>query len=600
MSNLTPRSIRWAAVVASLLIVFSMGASAQPRMAEKARFELVADRASYAPGSTVKLAARVTLENHWHVNSHQPSSDNLVPTELRLELPPGASTPSFEYPPHKLQKFEFADDPIAVYDGRFTIIATFRAPTEPPVGGLTVIATLQYQACDDRVCLPPVNAEQELELTLGENGPAINSDLFAVTAAAAPPAGGRSLLGMLLLAMLGGLILNAMPCVLPVLSLKIFGLVKSAGQGRSALVMGSLATTFGILVSFWALALVAIVARAAGAAVGWGVQFQHPGFVAFLAVVVVLFSLNLWGLFEIPLPQSLARAAGTAGHEGLAGHFMSGLFATLMATPCSAPFLGTAIGFALAQPAPVIFAIFTAVGIGLALPYLALAIFPRFGQLLPKPGEWMLTLRGVLGFLLAAAAVWLFYVLAAQVSAERVAFIQLTLLLLALCAWALHKARPASLGRRLAALGIVVAGAAGVALAVGASASPTSGVTASRWIDWIAFDELEAQSLADQGRLVFVDVTADWCLTCKATERLVLETEEIAQAFERHDVVAMKADWTNRDDRITAFLNRFGRSAVPFYVLYRPGQEPHAFGELLTKDRVLTALDENRSFAAMP
>ena len=258
---------------------------------------------------------------------------------------------------------------------------------------------------------------------------------------------------MLLLALVGGLILNAMPCVLPVLSLKVFGLVRSAGHGRSEVVRGALATAAGIIVSFLALAIAAIGAKAAGAAVGWGIQFQRPGFVAFLAVVVVLFCLNLWGLFEIPLPQRLARlggigigtgvstgASGASGpREGLAGHFFSGLFATLMATPCSAPFLGTAIGFALAQPAPVVFAIFAALGLGMALPYLLIAAAPGVARLLPRPGAWMETVRGVMGFLLAAAAVWLFYVLSSQVAPEQLAAIQLGLLGIALFTWIQHR-----------------------------------------------------------------------------------------------------------------------------------------------------------------
>ena len=216
-------------------------------------------------------------------------------------------------------------------------------------------------------------------LMVAAGGVTIDDPAFTPAGVEAPrptPATGLPFGLMLLLAVLGGLILNAMPCVLPVLSLKLFGMVKSAGEGRSRLVLGTLATTAGIVVSFLALALAAVVASRAGAAVGWGVQFQQPAFVAFLAVVVVLFSLNMWGLFEILLPSSLARVAGSGSREGLAGHFVSGLFATLMATPCSAPFLGTAVGFALAQPVGVIFAVFTAVGLGLALPYLLIAALP--------------------------------------------------------------------------------------------------------------------------------------------------------------------------------------------------------------------------------
>lgn len=308
-----------------------------------------------------------------------------------------------------------------------------------------------------------------------------------------------------------------------------------------------------------------------------------------LAVVVVLFCLNLWGLFEIPLPVFVARAAGSGPREGVPGHFVSGLFATLMATPCSAPFLGTALGFALAQPAGVIVAVFTAVGFGMALPYLVLAAAPRLAGLLPRPGAWMETLKIVMGFLLAGAAIWLFYVLSAQVSAERVAFIELALLSLALGVWLRSRLRRPT-GRRVAVALAMAAGVTSVVLAWGAEVRPSgaaravSGDEGGR-ISWIAFDEARARKLAAGGTAVFVDVTADWCFTCKVNEKLALDTPEVAAAFERHGVVTMKADWTNRDDSIAAYLASFGRYGIPFYVLYRPGEEPHLFGELLTAGR---------------
>jgi suppressor for copper-sensitivity B len=377
-----------------------------------------------------------------------------------------------------------------------------------------------------------------------------------------------------------------------VLSLKVFGLVRAAGRGRRATAAGALATAAGILMSFWLLALAAIAARAAGGAVGWGVQFQEPAFVAGLAVLVTLFALNLWGLFEIPLPARLARWADAGPKEGMAGHLASGLFATLMATPCSAPFLGTAIGFALVQPAAVVVATFTAVGLGMALPYLALALWPHGAELLPKPGAWMATFKHVMGFLMAAAGVWLLYVLAAQVTAERVAFFELALLALALCVWlGTSSRRPTP--RRLALAAAAAAAVLAVAL-VAAAPAPAErlGRETAGLISWTPFDRGEAERLAAGGSPVFVDVTADWCFTCKVNERLVLETPEVAEAFARHGVVAMRADWTNRDDAIARFLADHGRYGIPFYLLYRPGAEPVVFSELLTKEAVLAALPE--------
>ena len=609
------RSARSLAVLVALLT--TVAATTVPALAQgfrpehKATLELAADRSSYAAGGDLGVAARVTIEDHWHSNSNTPSYDYLIPTVLSLKLGDVDLEAEVTYPPHKMQQFAFTEEPIAVYDGTFRILAKATLPADIANGPLELTGALRYQACDDRQCLPPITREAKLTVEVGEQGSAANEDWFAPltgepTAGAEPSAGavapaagssgGPGLLTILFFAFLGGLILNAMPCVLPVLSLKIFGLVKSAGQGRSHLLAGALATTAGIVLSFWLLALAAVLASNTGAAVGWGIQFQQPAFVTFLAVVVVLFSLNMWGLFEIPLPQSLAQVAGGTQREGLAGHFASGLFATLMATPCSAPFLGTAVGFALAQEAATIFLVFTAIGIGLAFPYLLIGIFPRSVDLLPKPGAWMATFRGVMGFLLAAAAVWLFYVLAGQITPESLAFIQLALLALALFVWLQSQAQKVA-WRRVATVGTLAAAVAGIALAAGAAPAQNQGVASSR-IAWIPFDEQQAVELSNEGRLVFIDFTADWCLTCKANERLVIETDTVVSAFEAHDVVTMKGDWTNRDDVIGEYLNRFGRSSVPFYILYRPGQEPYPFGELLTKQRVLDAIDE--AVAAMP
>ncbi|MCP3957156.1 MAG: DUF255 domain-containing protein [bacterium] len=601
------------AFVLLALVAFSQPALAQGFAPEHhASLEVAADRTAHEPGATAKIAARVTVDDTFHVNSNTPTYDWLIATELSFELPEGFGEPRTQYPGHKMMKFEFTDDPIAVYDGELTIFAEIEVPADAAPGAVEGQATLYYQACDHEVCWPPTSRKVPLKLVVGGGGEAANADWFvAPTAAAASGAqghdtnsggsgtasgtggtGGTNLLWMLALGVVGGLILNAMPCVLPVLSLKVFAFVKSAGEGRSHLVAGTLATTAGIMASFWALATAAVVAAKAGAAVGWGVQFQQPAFVAFLAVVMVLFALNMWGLFEVPLPQSLARVAGGGPREGVAGHFASGLFATLMATPCSAPFLGTAIGFALTQETPVVFAIFTAVGFGFAVPYLMLAVFPSAAKLLPRSGSWMVTFKQVMGFLLAAAAVWLFYVLSAQISPERLAWIQLTLLGLALATWLVRHFQGRLTPRRLAAFGMAATALWAIWLAKTAPAAHAQ-VGATELIDWVRFDEAEAERLAeDEGRLVFVDFTAAWCLTCKSIEKAVIETTDVAAAFESHGVVPMKADWTNRDDAITAVMSRYGRAAVPFYLLYRPGRDPHVFGELLTKGSLIGALDE--------
>jgi suppressor for copper-sensitivity B len=590
------------------LLAFTGGAAAQLKPEQKASVVLNADRTAYDAGSPARLAALVTIDPEWHVNSNKPTFDYLIPTVLKLELPEGWTQEKIHYPPAEMKRFAFADQPLAVYDGDVVIVADLKVPAGAAAGTYPVRGSLGYQACNDSTCLRPVTREAEIQLTVGPGGQPQHGELFskadeggdkggaAVKGPAKPgaPKAGGSLAVMLLLGALGGLLLNVMPCVLPILSLKIFGLVRSAGHGHAEVARGALATAAGILASFWALALTAIAAHAAGAAVGWGIQFQRPGFVAFLAVVVVLFCLNLWGLFEIPLPQRLARVGAGGPREGLAGHFVSGLFATLMATPCSAPFLGTAIGFALAQPPAVVLAVFTALGLGMALPYLLVAAAPGIARLLPKPGAWMDTVRGVMGFLLAGSAVWLFYVLSLQVSPEQLAAIQLGLLGIALFTWMQRRLGVSRVLRSAAAVGVLAAVAVTLVAAVrapGAMAQRRAAEPAGLipWVDW---DRAKAESLAAGGQLVFVDVTAAWCFTCKANERLVLNTPEVAQAFKENDVVPMKADWTNQNDEIAGFLAEHGRYGIPFYLLYRPGREPHVFSELPSKDGLVQTVRE--------
>jgi suppressor for copper-sensitivity B len=690
------------AIIALPAIVAAVPAAAAIPRPEKAKLALQADRTAYAAGTAVRISALVAIETGWHVNSHTPTFDYLIPTVLELELPAGWPQPEVEYPAAQKKSFAFADVPLSVYDGDVVIQALVKIPAGAKAGAVPIRARLNYQACDHSQCLPPVVSRSQLTLTVraagqGQGGPGSDrspgssaSDTgggkpagiqggggpaapaaatlpghvpaghlpysqgavapsggaspggissgatgpggtpagalasggsssggtpAAATASVAAPSGPAKpapasrrapspggLAAMLLLAVAGGLVLNAMPCVLPVVSLKVFGLVQSASHGRREVVRGALATAAGILVSFWALAALAVAAAAAGAAVGWGIQFQRPGFVAFLAVVVILFCLNLWGLFEIPLPMALARLGGAGAREGLAGHFVSGLFATLMATPCSAPFLGTAIGFALAQPAPIVFAIFTAVGAGLALPYLVLGAAPGAARLLPRPGAWMETLRGIMGFLLGASAVWLLYVLAAQVSPERLAMFEVGLLLVALFTWLRHRA-PYGRSAARAGAGAALAAVAVAAVALAATGAGGAGAAGTRsaaapgqrqpsgLIAWVAFDRARAESLAAGGQLVFVDVTADWCFTCKVNERLILDTPEVAAAFAVHRVLPMRADWTSRNDEITRFLADHGRYGIPFYLLYSPGRDPYVFSELPSKSGILAALD---------
>ena len=424
-------------------------------------------------------------------------------------------------------------------------------------------------------------------ITLIDGGALIEQTLTAVPGIAeAPPL--FDFIMVLALALLGGLILNLMPCVLPVLSLKVIGAIGLGGASRTVVTGRFLATAAGVLLSFMVLAAGVAGLKAAGVAVGWGLQFQEPLFLIALIIVITLFASNLWELFQIPLPSWLGDlgAGGTNGSHGMAGHFASGAFATLLATPCSAPFLGTAIGFALARGTPEILAVFGALGIGMAAPYLAVAAAPGLATRLPHPGRWMISLKRFLGLLLAATALWLLTVLATQ-SGVRAALAVAALMAtgVAVMVWA---AAPGH-GRRLAACSMLALVFVLAFLAPG-EFRRTESATARADSVWRPFDRASIDALVASGKTVFVDVNADWCVTCKFNEAAVLNRGAVARQLASEGVVAMRADWTLPDPAIAAYLEEFGRYGIPFDAVYGPAlPRGIALSELLTEDAVMAA-----------
>ncbi|HLF58029.1 MAG TPA: protein-disulfide reductase DsbD domain-containing protein [Alphaproteobacteria bacterium] len=392
--------------------------------------------------------------------------------------------------------------------------------------------------------------------------------------------------GILGIAVLGGLILNLMPCVLPVLSLKLLSVVASGGRGTKAVRIAFLATAGGVVASFLLLAAAVVAFKEAGYLVGWGVQFQHPAFLIVMVLLLALFACNLWGLFEIRLPGWLAdTAARPVDSHSLAGNFATGAFATLLATPCSAPFLGTAVGFALSRGAFEIFAVFAALGAGLALPYLAVAASPHVAKFLPRPGHWMITLKRILALALAATAVWLLTVLAMQTSATAALIVAALAAGFALAFVGLRKSRSRARIAAVAALSLL-------ALLV-PSLFPGGGreIPSPRQGLWRGFDLASIPSLVATGHVVLVDVTADWCITCKANEAFVLSDPSIIALLTGDNVVAMRADWTRRDDAIARYLKQFGRYGIPFNAVYGPGAPGGiVLPELLTKGAVRRAI----------
>ncbi len=413
----------------------------------------------------------------------------------------------------------------------------------------------------------------------------------AVPAVGVLPSGGdQAWLAILGIAMLGGLILNVMPCVLPVLSLKLLSVAAHAGEGRRTRA-GLLATAGGVLASFGVLAAGLIALQAAGAGIGWGIQFQQPWFLAAMAVATALFAASLWDWLPIGLP-GLSRVAGIQSRHAGLDAFLTGAFVTLLATPCSAPFVGTAVGFALSRGPAQIASVFAAMGLGMAAPYLLVAALPSLARALPRPGRWMGALRIILGLLLAGTAGWLLWVLA-QVAGPvasllAAAAVSLMLVLLAVRGRA---TRTGAAPRR--GLAPAVAAAAGLAILAPAVASSgqQAAIPAAADALWQPMDTAAIAPLVAAGDVVFVDVTAAWCLTCKVNELGVLARAPVAGLLRRPGLVALRADWTRPDPAISAYLQGFGRYGVPLDVVYGPGRPGGvALPELLTTDAVSRAI----------
>ena len=403
-----------------------------------------------------------------------------------------------------------------------------------------------------------------------------------------PAPGYGPLLGIVGIAFLGGLILNVMPCVLPVLSLKLLSVAGYAGSERRRVRAALFMTAAGVVASFVVIAAVLIGSKLAGAAVGWGIQFQQPWFLAAMAAMMTLFAANLWGLLPIGLPGIAAAAGNVRSRYQLLDAFVAGAVATLLATSCSAPFVGTAVGFALARGPVEIGMIFAALGIGMAAPLLAVAAAPGLVLLLPRPGRWMIVLRRVLGVGLAGTAVWLLWVLAEV--AGPLATLAAAGALAAFVAMLGLRAvvsRPAT--RRVAAATAAVL--AGVSVLAPVALTEPILAEVAQAPRWRSFDSAENEREVRGGKIVFVDVTAVWCLTCKLNEVAVLDRSPVADRLKAADVIAMRADWTRPDPRITEYLQSFGRYGVPLNVVYGPGRpNGEALPELLTTAAVMEAL----------
>ncbi|GEA50015.1 suppressor for copper-sensitivity B [Vibrio inusitatus NBRC 102082] len=397
-----------------------------------------------------------------------------------------------------------------------------------------------------------------------------------------------SLLQMFIFAVIGGLILNIMPCVLPVLGMKLSSIVSMQGQERRKIRWQFIASALGILVSFWSIALFLAIVKLSGGALGWGIQFQSPWFLSFLFVVTALFAMNMLGLMEVRLSSGISTWLAGKGDNSYSGHFIQGMFATLLATPCTAPFLGTAVAFALGADISTLFVIFSALALGMALPWLLVATFPSIATKLPKPGPWMNKMKLLFGLMMLATSIWLLSLLGNHLSLLWIILIGLSLFCMLI--FKSQSAYGKNVAAVVAVIGIVASGGGLI----------TASVTADNWAtplpverQWHLLSTPDIEKYVAEGKVVFVDITADWCITCKANKIGVLLQEPVYSTLDNTNVIRMKGDWTRPSDRVTGFLRSYNRYGVPFNIVYGPNApQGIALPTVLSTAPVQTAIEK--------
>lgn len=431
-------------------------------------------------------------------------------------------------------------------------------------------------------------ANTKIHTTVVDNNAVVELISTSSEQAITTPNNLSNVFSMFLIALLGGLILNIMPCVLPVLGMKLSSVLGAQGIEKSQIRKQFLASSLGILSSFWLLALFLLTLKLSGQALGWGIQFQNPYFISVMVIITALFTANMLGLFEIQLPSNMQTWLATKGDQSYLGHYLQGMFATLLATPCSAPFLGTAVAFALGASITELFIIFTALGLGMALPWLLIALFPSIALLLPKPGRWMGSVKMFFALMILATCLWLLSLLSSFIGTTSVVLIAVFLVVI-LFALIAKKHGKRTLLISIASVFLIVA--------IGLLASS---LTAKYWatpladeLVWQPLDTEQLQTHVKAGKTVFVDVTADWCVTCKANKIGVLLQDPVYSALQANDIILMKGDWTVRSDNITHYLQSYGHYGVPFNIVYGPATPNGVeLATILTSDAVINAISQ--------
>ncbi|MBD9478913.1 protein-disulfide reductase DsbD [Pseudoxanthomonas sp. PXM02] len=546
-------------------------------------------------------------------------------TSMALEGAQGIALQAPRWPTGKAHRDEHFGEVTVYFDQAEVPVPLRRAHGEAAKATLRVT----FQGCQtDGICYPPMTRRVALSIPGGTMTPASTPDVPAPVAVAPAPTttatvdaaatapeavaatapanadvertrppeevlarnqpGATSLLAALALALLGGLVLNLMPCVLPILSLKALSLAESGRDGGDAR-RRALWYTAGVLASFVAVGALAIALRAAGQALGWGFQLQQPWVVGLLAYVMFAVGLSLSGVFAVG-HRFAGTGHGLASRRGPVGDFFTGVLAVVVASPCTAPFMGVALAYAFTAPTPLALLVFAVLGLGLALPFLLIGFVPALANRLPRPGAWMDTLKQVLAFPMYLTAAWLLWVLGKQRGVDAIGLALVGLVLLALGLWCFQRVRfaVAPLQRVLA---LVLAATALVPLAM-VHRLPTASIAAPTAEGQVAYSAERLAALRAEGRIVFVDMTADWCVTCKANEKAVLNTSAFRDLLAAHDAVIMTGDWTNVDPAITAFLEQHKAVGVPLYVMYpRDGGEGEVLPTVLTHDTMRQAFE---------
>lgn len=505
--------------------------------------------------------------------------------------PASGESLALQFEPGRMIYDEYYEKDLEVYYQRTRVSAVL--PERSTDKDATYVVSVTSQGCADAgLCYPPrtdyleVNLGQQLVTPLAAPPVEVNGQPFdaAPVEASSTPAPPYNLLVILFFALAGGVILNLMPCVFPVLSIKVMS-TTAAHLGAHNKHLHSLAYTAGIILSFMAIAAAMLALRASGEAVGWGFQLQSPVFVALLAYLMFAIGQSFSGQLAIGarwmnIGQNFTR------NNRVSGSFMTGVLATVVASPCTAPFMGTALGLALTQSTAISLGIFAALGLGMALPFLILSWLPGLMEKLPAPGPWMNTFSQLLAFPLYATVIWLLWVLGRQTSIDHAVLVSLGILLIAFAIW-LHN-RPAKILTR--ALGAVaLAGALGLATVHPADSNGPQ-------VIWQPYSAARLTELRQQGQAVFVNLTADWCITCLANEKIALDSDAFRAALRDRNITYLKGDWTNRNPEITDLLNAHGRTGVPLYLYYdAAGNAAKILPQLLTENIVLKAFGQHGS-----